>query len=278
MNAFYQSPLANARPYQVGIGSNSFGAHWHSELELLYVLTGMLRVWTEDCEYTVNPGFAIIISAATAHSLDSLSPDTTYLVVELGHALLGEGYSLFLERRFSTPLLCPDGDLPILAGIPDRIADCVRTKNHSPEYEWRLKSFLFAFSAKLADLPYEAITSDERSRRLLSLRRMQEVLFRVETEYAFPWRVSDAAQIAGFEEKSFCRAFHAVTGRTFHQYLNETRINAAKLLLSEDDIPIARIGESVGFPEPKTFSRVFHSIVGQTPTKYRHSQQQSKTV
>ena len=88
--------------------------------------------------------------------------------------------------------------------------------------------------------------------------------------------VREAAALSGYEEKSFCRSFREVTGRTFHRYLNETRVAAAKRLLSEDAVfgsarTVAAIGEAVGFPEPKTFSRVFLAVTGKTPAAYRAS-------
>ncbi|MEA4824668.1 MAG: AraC family transcriptional regulator [Clostridiaceae bacterium] len=275
MNAFYQSPLDGPHPYLVSIGSNRFNAHWHSELETLYVLSGALEVQTDETVYTVTPGKAVFVGAAVPHAIEIASPGTRYLVLELGAALLGDGYFSFWERRLAAPFVDFGESSPSALGeTMDEIAAWIQQRRDSPACEWQLLSLLYRFAALVAALPYTTETTDARARRLLSLRRMQGVLSYVAERYAESLTVQSAAAISGYEEKSFCRSFKAVTGRTFHRYLNETRVDAAKRLLSQDAVfdenrSIAEIGEAVGFPEPKTFSRVFHAITGETPAAYR---------
>ena len=268
MNAFYQSPLKSPRPYHVGIGGDGFGAHWHSELEILYVLSGSLTVTLEDRRLTAASGQAVFVGPATPHEIAQPVDGTRYLVMEFGHALLGDGYFLFHERSFSEPL-ADLGAYPALRDTLDAIARQVQAGTDAPAAEWALRSLLFSAAAQTAALPAAAEPSGERARRLLSLRRMQAVLSGVEADPAQPWRVADAARLSGFEEKAFCRSFRAATGRTFHRSLNETRVEAARLLLAEDDLPVSRVGEAVGFAEPKTFSRVFRAVTGLTPSAYR---------
>ena len=275
MNAFYQSPLQGSRPYRVGIGGSGFDAHWHAELEILYVLSGTLQVTVEERLCTAMPGWAVFVGAATIHAIGVCSADTRYLVMEFGPALLGDGYVLFRERRLTQPLTdLTEPGKTALRGTLDAIAQWVREAQQGTQAEWRLRSLLYTAAAQTADLPHVSETSGERARRLLSLRRMQGVLSSVEADPARPWRVADAAGLAGLEEKAFCRSFRAVTGRTFHRYLNETRVEAARLMLAEDDLPVSRVGETVGFQEPKTFSRVFRSVSGQSPSAYRRDRNQ----
>ncbi len=235
MNAFYQSPLDGPRPYLAHIGVNRFNAHWHSELETLYVLSGAIEVETDETAYTVTPGTAVFIGAAVPHAIEIASPGTRYLVLELGAALLGDGYFSFWERRFSAPLV-DFGEPSALGETMDEIAAWIQPHRDGPAREWQLLSLLYRFAALVAALPYTTETTDARARRLLSLRKMQGVLSYVAERYAESLTVQSAAALSGYEEKSFCRGFKAVTGRTFHRYLNETRVNAAKRLLSQDAV------------------------------------------
>ena len=274
VNAFYQSPLEGRHPYHVSIGGSGFGAHWHSELEILSVLEGGIRVATDDAVFEAGTGEAVLVGAAVPHEIESL-PETAYLVIEAGAALLGEDYYAFWGRRFLSPKLAL-GECPRLRETLGAIAGWVRGHGEAPACEWELRALLFRLAAILAELPYAAEDSGVRERRLQSLRRMQSVLTAVAERYAEPFPVREAAALSGYEEKSFCRSFREVTGRTFHRYLNETRVAAAKRLLSEDAVSgsartVAAIGEAVGFPEPKTFSRVFLAVTGKTPAAYRAS-------
>ena len=55
----------------------------------------------------------------------------------------------------------------------------------------------------------------------------------------------------------------------FNEYLNGVRIDKAKELLGNSDIPIASIGEQVGYIDQSYFSKVFKKNVGESPTAYR---------
>ena len=240
-------------------------------MEILYVLQGTLRVTLEDMPWMARPGCAVFVGAATPHTIETQA-DTRYLVLEFGQALLGEGYFLFRERRLTEPMA--DLTAPARRDMRrtlDAIVAWVRAEDRGVQAEWRLRSLLFEAAALAAGLPHTAETSGERARLLLSLRRMEDVLAEVSRAPEHPWRVAEAARLAGFEEKSFCRAFHAVTGRTFHRYVNETRVEAAQLLLAEEALSVSDVGMAVGFPEPKTFSRVFRAVAGQTPSAYRRN-------
>ena len=143
MNAFYQSPLKSPRPYHVGIGGDGFDAHWHSELEILYVLSGSLTVTLEDRRLTAASGCAVFVGPATPHAIAQPADGTRYLVMEFGHALLGDGYFLFHERSFSEPL-ADLGAYPALRDTLDAIARQVQTGTGAPAAEWALRALLFS--------------------------------------------------------------------------------------------------------------------------------------
>lgn len=65
------------------------------------------------------------------------------------------------------------------------------------------------------------------------------------------------------------RFFKEQTGRNISSYINEQRINIAKLLLRNTDGPIGKIAVSVGYNNDATFIRVFKKITGVTPGFFR---------
>ena len=65
------------------------------------------------------------------------------------------------------------------------------------------------------------------------------------------------------------RAFKNTTGHTIHQYVETTRLNKAKALLSETDLPLKEISYRLGFAASSTFSSVFRKSQGETPSGYR---------
>lgn len=67
----------------------------------------------------------------------------------------------------------------------------------------------------------------------------------------------------------FSTLFKNETGKSFTDFLIETRINEAKKLLINPGIKIYEIGQMVGYEESVSFSRVFKKVVGISPIEYR---------
>lgn len=65
------------------------------------------------------------------------------------------------------------------------------------------------------------------------------------------------------------RAFKNTTGHTIHHYVEETRLNKAKALLSETDLPLKEISYRLGFAASSSFSSVFRKSQGETPSGFR---------
>ena len=65
------------------------------------------------------------------------------------------------------------------------------------------------------------------------------------------------------------RLFKKETGKNFVDYLNEIRIEKAKILLKDIKYKTYEVAESVGIPDAHYFSRLFKKHVGVTPTEFR---------
>lgn len=63
--------------------------------------------------------------------------------------------------------------------------------------------------------------------------------------------------------------FKQKTGKNFNNYLLDLRISKAKQLLTDSDMKIYEISETVGFSDPNYFSIKFSQKVGITPKNYK---------
>lgn len=59
------------------------------------------------------------------------------------------------------------------------------------------------------------------------------------------------------------------TGRTAKDYINDCLLNAAKEKLSDMNLSVTLISESLGFEYPQHFVRFFKTRTGKTPTQFR---------
>lgn len=56
---------------------------------------------------------------------------------------------------------------------------------------------------------------------------------------------------------------------TCHDYLLNLRIDLAKSMLINTELPINEVSSRVGYPDPGYFAKIFKHVTGKTPTQYR---------
>ena len=278
---FYQSPLAGDTPYQISFcETKPFRAHWHGEIEIMYVCRGGIGVTVDGEKLRLSEGQAAFIGSAEIHSLDENDDGTLLLVIEVGYKLLGSGFSLFTGMTFGERVAALDR-YPRLAGIVREIislcsAGQPENKREKVAAEFRLRSLLFAMSAEIL-LSVRTRELGERSRKIRDdMLSMQQALDYIDKNYSEQIDVVRAAEMSGYEKTRFCQLFKRAVGVSFHKYLNDRRIEAAKELLTGSELPIQTIAKDTGFPEPKTFSRVFRASENMTPSEYRQLYSQNK--
>jgi AraC family transcriptional regulator len=67
----------------------------------------------------------------------------------------------------------------------------------------------------------------------------------------------------------FARRFKQTTGRAPYQYVLEWKIRRAQQLLRAGELPIAAVGDALGFASPTHFSAAFKRAVGQSPREFQ---------
>ncbi len=77
------------------------------------------------------------------------------------------------------------------------------------------------------------------------------------------------ASRAGMSERSFARTFRSETGTTPAEFVENARIDAARRLAEESDLPAKRLADAVGYSSVDGFRRAFTRRLGVNLTEYR---------
>jgi AraC family transcriptional regulator len=98
------------------------------------------------------------------------------------------------------------------------------------------------------------------------LRRATEF---IEESLAEDLSLAEIAQAADLSPYHFARAFKQSTGVTPLRYLMERRIERAKQLLADTELPIVEVSYKVGFKSQSHFTTLFRRLTATTPRAYR---------
>lgn len=83
--------------------------------------------------------------------------------------------------------------------------------------------------------------------------------------------IDDICAAIPMSKYHFCRKFKKATGLTVMDYVLQTRIVAAKNMLSSEAFPVSEISGKCGFSSISYFCRVFKESTGMSPLQYRRS-------
>lgn len=92
----------------------------------------------------------------------------------------------------------------------------------------------------------------------------------IDANYHEPIDLEQISRQAFLSRFHFHRLFTKVYKKTPHQYLTQTRIEAAKLLLAKEGISITDVCTMIGFESLASFSLLFRKQSGLTPQYYRN--------
>lgn len=103
----------------------------------------------------------------------------------------------------------------------------------------------------------------------LSGQLIDRALAIVDRHYASDLTDSALASKLGLSTSHFRALFKQATGQPFHRYLTATRLEKAKQMLMEMDLPVTDVASTVGFVGLSHFSRAFAQRFGVSPTNLR---------
>jgi len=92
---------------------------------------------------------------------------------------------------------------------------------------------------------------------------------KIESNYRDTATIEELIKDIPSSRRNIVRRFKQITGITPIEYLQYTRIEAAKKLLERTSHQMNEIIFQSGYSDPKAFRKIFKKNVGMTPSKYR---------
>src|SRR5215813_14199915 len=196
------------------------------------------------------------------------------LVLRLAPALLIETasrlrmYRTGLSLLFRAPLTPLTDDAKLRATL-----ESIAAELESGDAGWRevVRSLVNQLTVYLLRAHINAQRSDEieLSRVGVVDRRLRRAIEFMSDNCGRELSLAEIAGAAYLSEFHFARLFKKVTGATPHAYLASLRVERARRLLAESDLPIAEVGAQVGYTSQSHFTKIFREATGMTPKAFR---------
>lgn len=103
----------------------------------------------------------------------------------------------------------------------------------------------------------------------LSSKRLKRVRDYIESHLGERLTLVDLAKVACLSPCHFSKSFKRAIGVGPHRYLQQRRLEQAKVLMCSTDEPLARIAQETGFSDQSYLTLIFRRETGMTPGKYR---------
>ncbi|MBE6612353.1 MAG: helix-turn-helix domain-containing protein [Ruminococcaceae bacterium] len=239
---------------------------------LFYCQMGEFTLTAED-SFTLTPGCAVYLPAATPYRIHSAKNRTVALVYNFD---LTPDFSHHRESLHTIPLSRFDGNYPFretpLAGFESPVfsADARQSEGFllrgaelftdTDTPHWRELTSAYLKSALLLML------TDAPSAVSPIVKRACDY---VRKNFDRELTNEKLARMMGYHPNYLHRLFKKEFGMGLREYIVSVRIREAKRMLAEQDIPISDIALSCGFGDVSYFSQCFRRHAGMTPSEFR---------
>lgn len=275
----YSFPICLLHIVQSDYPSGSFYAHWHSEIEMAYVVAGQMQWQVNDQVFRLQKGDCCVINQNAIHS-GSILPgmDCIYIAINFSPILISGYANSAVDHKYVQPILnAPSFSYCIFTGETPEHAEMAKLVAELEEYYTSRPSFHELYVESILEqmwiLIFQKYDIFCRSQTGLSannaIPHVKQVLSFIYEHYNETITLDDMASVCHTSKSEFCRLFKASMRQTPFNYLLQYRIQKSLSLLCSPEHSITEIASQVGFNGSSYYAETFRRFMRCTPTEYR---------
>ena len=260
--------IANAkRSFQIPI-------HWHDEFEIIYVKSGFLTVSISGENYIGKPGDAFVVSPGNLHFMGSQTGNVDYFTFLFPLKYISFRTDDILDDKLLE--LLNSGHLIISPEIEDTVKEqCEQLveiygakKEESQSKitaQIKTKIILLQFILELWKKGF-IVENDTSGKNTVE----KEMVSYIQQNFTGKILLKEFGEQFHLSEKYISRYFKEHFHITISQYVTYLRLEHAKQLLQDTDIPVTEVAMQSGYQNVSYFIRSFKKTYGRSPLKYRN--------
>ena len=230
------SIVAECRTY-----SHLIHTHDHTFAQLILPLQGTLSIATSLHHFELDDSRIFFLPPGCQHTF-SAKNSNQFLVLDIPSFMLVGGESGKIQGGLST--LLDDRWLAIRSLILSEVSHQATNKQDLTNL------FGYAYSVLLREYTPRSIQY-------------------IHTNYYQPVELKELAELEGYNLTYYCEWFKKLTGLTPKTYIQNLRLEKAKVLLGHTNLSILEIARHVGYEHHSSLTRLFRYYEKVTPLVYR---------
>lgn len=270
MQATYEMiKFQNTLPIKIFIHSvDLVSNHWHSQVEILFVLSGSIDLIYDGKKYVLNKNDIFLINSNKIHAITSNSKNII-IAAQIEHDFIKQHYKNIDKFEFNCNSV-EQKDVKEFEDIRKMLVNIIWTYNKGFDgYEIKINSLILDLVYILTNnFKVESDKNNIESNNK-HLERLVRIMNYIKENFNNDISLTKMAEVEYLTPQYLSRFFEKHMGINFSTYVNRIRLEYAlnELINSEDSI--TDIAFNSGFPNVKSFISFFKSTYNETPNSYR---------
>ena len=247
--------------------------HWHDEFEIIYVRSGLLTVSISGESYIGKTGEAFVVSPGNLHLMGAQTGTVDYYTFLFPLKYISFRTDDMLDEKLLEPL--NSGHLMICPRVKDtakelceQLIEIYEAKKDESESkittQVRTKIILLQFILEMWKKGF-VIENDTNGRNTVE----KEMVSYIQQNFTGKISLREFGEQFHLSEKYISRYFKEHFHITLSQYVTYLRLEHAKQLLQDTDIPVTDVAMQSGYQNVSYFIRSFQKAYAVSPLKYR---------
>lgn len=252
--------------------------HYHSVIEIIYILEGEFVITISDTAYTLTPGEMVLVNAKEVHSVKVLDYGVhrSFAVKFPPETISSDSQSL-MELKYVIPYLMSFSDFKTHYTKEEVENSNIKNCIDSIMREDRERGYAYKFAIRIyishlfLDLIRKVNTINPINEEIKESIRLKftDIFNYLSDCYTEKLTAVHVAKKFGLRQSDFSANFKKITGKSFNEYLNYVRICKAKRMLISSEQNISEIAFAVGFANTSYFINCFKAQMGITPAGFK---------
>ena len=236
-----------------------FSLHVHEALELVFVQKGSFDAILGNQRYTAGPGDVFVAFPNLIHAYENTRDFQGYVLIVPVKPYLAAFRSVFEKKTPVKPVLHLDVSLYEQLQTLFQFGFADRKSTVAPI----LHGYALAIVGKLLEtMALKDLPSGNDA--------LQSVLSYISKHYTEQLRRADIAKAVGYNESYISHLFSDSLNTSLTDFVTTLRLNDARRMLRDTELPVSRIAMTTGFASIRCFNRIFSRDMGIPPTAYRN--------